>query len=170
MLFKKSRLKCGSFSFLFSNHLRSVSVEISLHFPRVCASLCFHSMVSAYEAKLIWWWEENSGNHRGPDQAPDKGRLALHLPLILISPAFKPLCFTDTRAYIRTKINSLVQTLHAFTHTDCIFDFLTIVVKQADKKEDLLLHRHPPSSAFISCACVGAWESHKHDTDTHRCK
>lgn len=33
-----------------------------------------------------WWWEENSGNHSGPDQAPAKWRLARHPPVILISP------------------------------------------------------------------------------------
>lgn len=144
------------------SNLCSVGVEISLHFPCVCALLlCFHSMLSAYEAKLIWWWEENSGNHRGPDLAPDKDRLALRLPLILIS-AFKPLCLTHTHTNTHTlthttpEITPLVQTLHAFTHTHCNLDFLTIVVKQADKKEDLLLHRHPPSSTFISCVCMGA--------------
>lgn len=78
---------------------RSGSDEISLLFPRSRALLCFHSTLSAYEAKLKWWWEGNSGNHSGPDQAPAKWRLARRLPVILISPAF-------TRA--RIEINPLL--------------------------------------------------------------
>ena len=129
------------------------SVEISLLFPRSRTLLCFHSTLSAYEAKPKWWWEENSGNHSGPDQAPaNKWRLACHLPVILISPAFtrahknKPPCFCAH---------------HAFT-----WDFLTIVVKQAVNKGDPLLHRLPPSSAVVICACTAAEEPRRNNADT----
>lgn len=106
--------------------LKIVAAQLVMKFlcsfrARWRALLCFHSTLSAYEAKAKWWWEEKSGNHSGPDQAPAKRRLARRLPVIPISPAF-------TRTEI--ELNPLLLgPPHAFT-----WEFLTIVVKQAVNK------------------------------------
>lgn len=107
---------------------RSGSDEISVLFPRSRALLCFHSTLSAYEAKPKWWWEEKSGNHNVPDQAPAKWRPARRLPVIVISPAFtrarieiNPLLFGPTTRLPET-VSQLWSNRQSTKGTHCFTD------------------------------------------------
>lgn len=107
---------------------RSGSDEISVLFPRSRALLCFHSTLSAYEAKPKWWSEEKSENHSVPDQAPAKWRPARRLPVIVISPAFtrarieiNPLLFGPTTRLPET-VSQLWSNRQSTKGTHCFTD------------------------------------------------
>lgn len=161
-------------------------------YPLACKLLCFPSMLSAYEAKLIWRGEENSGNHRGPDLLSDKHRLALRLPLTLISPAFKPLCLTHTvtNTHTGTLKNTQPQKYPPPTRFSELPSARLLALTAIQTFSQLRSNRQrergpvasqtPTSSAFICCVCVCvrvcvevgtvAKESHKHNTDAQHCE
>lgn len=102
----------------------------------VRALLCFHSILTAYEAKLIWWGQENRGNHRGPELAPDKGRQAPtpSIDTYLLS-AFMPLSLSHTHNP-RNKLPGSETTLsHTYSNSDSHNCGQTSRQKKKEKKK-----------------------------------
>lgn len=163
----------------------SGSDEISLHFPCSWALLCFHSALSAYEAKLKWWWEENSGNHIGPawSGTSQRWRLARRLPVILISPALThahieidPLLFGPTtplpETFWQLWSNRQPTTTHCFTDTHLPLPLSSACVRLPKSHSEImqtLFSQSEYSATALSSVCVLIFTSF-YKTKFHRVK
>ena len=135
----------------------------------VRALLCFHSLLSAYVAKLIWWEEENSGNHRGPFRAPHQDWSSASSTDTYLS-CLQPFTVSHTHTHTHTEINTLVQnrpSIHLLTFTSIQSFSQVRSNRQTKRKTYYFSDTHLPYlliSPVCVCVCVCVPKIHMNTT------
>lgn len=124
---------------------------------------CFHSILCAYEAKLIWWGQGNRGNHRGLELAPDK-RTANATPSIdtyllqPLNPSSRPpslfLSFSLSHAHATPEINPSGSELTPSLHWPQVSLSKLWSNRQTHTKTGAIAsHTHTPTFLSFSAGC-----------------